>query len=199
MKLLVALLLVFATSCGTLFRPGPTVAPHVSASFLAVRLFATDAADAEERARLPALRDALAGALPNAWAGATGGRGKLVLRTDADIEVELSGKSGTSALTQHKRGGKIVSRTIAVHTIEGGRRLGLAELMATTLHELGHIWCCYGPGTDSGHWADASSNFSSVGLMSSPMVCQGSRGGELVCPTTFSDRELAEMGLMGAR
>src|SRR5687767_7247919 len=198
MRLLLALGVgVTIMSCGLLetLRPGPTIAPLISAKFLTVRLFATDAGDAQEKARLPVLRDALAEALPTAWAGATGGRGQLALRTDADIDVELNGNSGTSVLTQHKRGGKIVSRTIRVHTMEGGRRLSVPELVSTTLHELGHIWCCYGTATDAGHWAGGSSNFSSVGLMSSPMVCQRSSNGELTCPTIFSERELAEMKL----
>jgi hypothetical protein len=154
--------------------------------------------DAQERSRLPALRDSIAGALPSAWATATGGRGMLSVRTDADIDVELDGTAGTSALTQHTRGGKVISRTIVVHTMEGNRHLSIPELMATTLHELGHIWCCYEPGTVDGHWADAPAGFSSVGLMTSPMRCQVSRGSDPVCPSIFSDRELAEMRLIGA-
>jgi hypothetical protein len=158
-----------------------------------VRLVAGDASDAQERARLPQLRDALAGALPDAWAAATQGRGKLALRTDGDIDVKLDGTSGTSALTQHTRAGRVVSRTIVVHTIEDGRRLAVSELMSTTLHELGHIWCCYGAGTVDGHWAEKPQSYSPVGLMSSPMICQVSRGADPVCPTMFSERELGEL------
>lgn len=195
MRLLLALVLVAAGSCGVFARPGPTVTPLISAAFLSVRLVTGGASDAQERSRLPALRDALAGALPDAWATATGGRGRLVLRTDADIDVELDGDAGTSALTQHKRDGKIVSRTIAIHTLDGGRRLSGAEVMATALHELGHIWCCYGPGTKDGHWADAPTAFSSVGLMYSPMTCTVAPDADPVCPSVFGDRELAEMRL----
>ena len=83
--------------------------------------------------------------------------------------MRTSTSSGTSALTQHKLGGRVVSRTIAVHTMEGSHRLSVAELIVTTLHELGHIWCCYGPGTTDGHWSDTPTGFSSVGLMYSPM------------------------------
>src|SRR5437762_12515819 len=193
-----ALALIFASSCGLIgsLRPGPTIAPLISATFLSVHLFVGDEGDAQERSRIPQLRDAIAAALPNAWATATAGRGQLALRTDGDIDVELDGTNGTSALTQHSRGGKITSRTIAVHTIDGNRRLAVPDLLSTTLHELGHIWCCYGPGTSGGHWADPQpTGFSSVGLMYPTIRCQASPGNDPVCPTVFSDRELTEMGL----
>jgi hypothetical protein len=194
-----ALALIFASSCGVIgsLRPGPTIAPLISAAFLSVHLFVGDQGDAQERSRLPDLRDAIAAALPTAWATATAGRGQLSLRTDGDIDVELDGTNGTSALTQHSSGGRVTSRTIAVHTVDGNRHLTVPELMATVLHELGHIWCCFGPGTKDGHWADTPSGFSSVGLMYSPMTCQVSRGSDPVCPTVFSERELAEMRLSG--
>src|SRR3954464_2084167 len=113
--------MVFASSCGVIanLRPGPTIAPLISARFLSVHIFVGENGDAQERSRLPGLRDAIAGALPAAWATATGGRGQLAIRTDGDIDVELDGTGGTSALTQHRLGGKIVTRTIAVHTVEG--------------------------------------------------------------------------------
>ena len=192
-----ALIVIFASSCGVIanLRPGPTIAPLISATFLSVHLFVGDSGDAQEKARLPGLRDSVAAALPAAWATATSGRGQLALRTDADIDVELDGSSGTSALTQHKLGGRVVSRTIAVHTIEGSRRLSVGELLATTLHELGHIWCCFGPGTKDGHWADQPTAFSSVGLMNSPLTCTVTPGSDPICPSVFSDRELAEMRL----
>ena len=194
-----ALALIFASSCGVLgsLRPGPTIAPLISAAFLSVHLFVGNQGDAQERSRMPELRDAVAAALPNAWATATAGRGQLSLRTDGDIDVEFDGTNGTSALTQHSSGGRVTSRTIAVHTIDGNRRLTVPELMATVLHELGHIWCCFGPGTKDGHWADTPTDFSSVGLMYSPMTCHAARGNDPICPSIFSERELAEMRLTG--
>jgi Zn-dependent protease with chaperone function len=194
-RYLLAVALVAAMSCSLLSRAEPTVPPLISAAFLSVHLLAGEASDAEERSRLPALRDTIAGALPAAWVSATFGRGRLALRTDADIEVKLEGTTGTSALTQHKRNGKVVSRTIAIHTLESNRRLSPSELLTVMLHELGHIWCCYGEGTVDGHWADTATGFSPVGLMSSPMRCQGTPGNEPECPSVFSDRELKEMGL----
>src|SRR5207248_3866242 len=133
-----ALALIFASSCGVLgsLRPGPTIAPLISAAFLSVHLFVGNQGDAQERSRMPELRDAVAAALPNAWATATAGRGELSLRTDGDIDVELDGTNGTSALTQHSSGGKVTSRKIAVHTVDGTRHLAVPELMATGLHEL---------------------------------------------------------------
>jgi len=192
-----ALVLIFGSSCGAIasLRPAPTIVPLISAAFLSVHIFVGNSGDAQEKARLPELRDSVAGALPAAWATATSGRGQLAVRTDADIDVELDGTSGTSALTQHKLGGRVVSRTIAVHTIEGSRRLSVGELLVTTLHELGHIWCCFGPGTKDGHWTDAPTGFSSVGLMYSPMTCTVTKGSDPICPSVFSDRELAEMRL----
>ena len=194
-----ALALIFASSCGLIgsLRPGPTIAPLISATFLSVHLFVGDEGDAQERSRIPQVRDAIAAALPNAWATATAGRGQLALRTDGDIDVELDGTNGTSALTQHSSGGRVTSRTIAVHTIDAIRRLTVPELMATVLHELGHIWCCFGPGTKDGHWAETPTDFSSVGLMYSPMNCRVARGSDPICPSVFSERELAEMRLTG--
>jgi len=194
-----ALALIFTSSCGFIgsLRPGPTIAPLISAAFLSVHLFVGDQGDAQERSRIPELRDEIAAALPNAWATATAGRGHLSLRTDGDIDLELDGTDGTSALTQHSSGGRVISRKIAVHTVEGQRHLTIPELMATVLHELGHIWCCFGPGTKDGHWSDTPTDFSSVGLMYSPMTCRVSKGSDPVCPTLFSERELAEMRLSG--
>jgi hypothetical protein len=194
-----ALVLIVGSSCGFIgnLRPGPTIAPLISAKFLSVHLFIGDEGEAQEKTRLPGLRDSIAGALPAAWITATGGLGQLTLRTDADIDVELVGTGGTSALTQHRLGGRVVSRTIVLHTIEGSRRLSLAELLVTTVHELGHIWCCFGPGTKDGHWTDTPSAFSSVGLMYSPMTCTVTPGSDPICPSIFSDRELAEMHLTG--
>jgi hypothetical protein len=189
-------LALVASSCGGFFRVGPTIAPLISARFLSVHLVMGDTADAQEKARLPSLRDSLAGALPTAWATATQGRGQLSLRNEGDIDIELAGTNGTSALTQHGRNGKVTSRTITVHTIDGSRRLTIPDLMSTTLHELGHIWCCYGAGTSGGHWADPQpTGFSSVGLMYPTIRCQASAGSEPVCPSVFSDRELTEMRL----
>ena len=194
-----AFALVVASSCGVLesLRPGPTVAPLISAAFLTVRITAGESGDGQERQRLPGLRDAIAGALPSAWDTATRGLGKLAIRTDSDIEVLLDGSNGTSALTQHSRGGKVTSRSITVHTVDGSRRLTIPELMATTLHELGHIWCCFGPGTSGGHWTDPPAAFSAVGMMYSPMRCEVRAGSDPICPSVFSDRELSAMGLAG--
>jgi hypothetical protein len=196
LSLFLLLALVGASACGGLLRAGPTIPPLISARYLSVHLVMGDTADAQEKARLPALRDSLAGALPAAWASATQGRGQLFLRNEGDIDVELAGTNGTSALTQHTRGGKVTSRTITVHTIDGNRRLTIPDLMSTTLHELGHIWCCYGAGTSGGHWTDPQpAGVSSVGLMYPTIRCQVSAGSEPVCPNVFSDRELTEMGL----
>src|SRR5206468_11956397 len=128
MRWVFVLVVATATACGGLLRAGPTIPPLISARYLSVHLVMGDTADAQEKARLPALRDSLAGALPAAWATATQGRGQLFLRNEGDIDVELAGTNGTSALTQHTRGGKVTSRTITVHTIDGNRRLTIPDL-----------------------------------------------------------------------
>src|SRR2546428_1481447 len=182
-KVLVALPLAAATACGGLLRAGPTIAPLVSARYLSVHLVMGDTADAQEKARLPTLRDSLAGALPAAWATATQGRGQLFMRNEGDIDVELAGTNGTSALTQHSRGGKVTTRTITVHTIDGNRRLTIPDLLSTTLHELGHIWCCYGPGTIGGHRSDPQpQGLASAGPILPIIPCQLSTRCDSVCP-----------------
>src|SRR3989442_1936422 len=139
-NVLFVLTLAVATACGGLLRAVPTIPPLISARYLSVHLVMGDTADAQEKARLPALRDSLAGALPAAWATATQGRGQLFLRNEGDIDVELAGTNGTSALTQHTRGGKVTPRIITIHTIDGNCRLTIPHLMSTTLHALGPIW-----------------------------------------------------------
>ena len=199
LRWLLVLSLAAATACGGLLRAGPTIPPLISARYLSVHLVIGETADAQEKARLPTLRDSLAGALPAAWATATQGRGQLFLRNEGDIDVELAGTNGTSALTQHSRGGKVTSRTITVHTVDGSRRLSIPDLMSTTLHELGHIWCCYGPeANETGHWAtkQASPGLYGVdkyGLMTDPVTCV-SFGAVLSCPNRFSDREMVALG-----
>src|SRR2546428_3252703 len=136
MSWLLVLALVGASACGGLFRAGPTIPPLISARYLSVRLVAGDAADAQEKARLPTLRDSLAGALPAAWATAIQGRGQLFLRNEGDIDVELAGTNGTAALTQHTRGGQATSRTTTVHTIARNSRLTIPDPMSSNAPHL---------------------------------------------------------------
>src|SRR2546430_14924231 len=108
-NVLFVLTLAAATACGGLLRAGPTIAPLISARYLSVHLVTGDTADAQEKARLPALRDSLAGALPAAWATATQGRGQRFLRNEGHIDVQLPGTNGTSAPTHPTPGGEITS------------------------------------------------------------------------------------------
>src|SRR5256712_10237621 len=136
MRWVFVLVLATATACGGLLRAGPTIPPLISARYLSVHLVMGDTADAQEKARLPALRDSLAGALPAAWATATQGRGQLFLRNEGDIDVELAGTNGTSALTQHTRGGQATSRTTTVHTIARNSRLTIPDPMSSNAPHL---------------------------------------------------------------
>src|SRR2546428_3453296 len=136
MRWVFVLVVATATACGGLLRAGPTIPPLISARYLSVHLVMGDTADAQEKARLPALRDSLAGALPAAWATATQGRGQLFLRNEGDIDVELAGTNGTSALTQHTRGGQATSRTTTVHTIARNSRLTIPDPMSSNAPHL---------------------------------------------------------------
>ena len=67
------------------------------------------------------------------------------------------------------------------------------------LHELGHIWCCFGPdaGPDA-HWLQKIPDpllqgVDQYGLMTHPVTCLVKPGIES-CPNRFSDRELRTMG-----
>src|SRR5438067_4537410 len=93
MRWVFVLVVATATACGGLLRAGPTIPPLISARYLSVHLVMGDTADAQEKARLPALRDSLAGALPAAWALATQGRGQLFLRTRAISTLSSRGRT----------------------------------------------------------------------------------------------------------
>lgn len=192
------------TMSGTSLRPPPSPLPTaqvptaspISASSFVVRLRLGDSLDRLESTRLDLLSSSLRQLLPTYWQLATRERGRLrISDRDGDIEILLVGRPGTSIFEQHTRGGSVVSRSITVYTMEGARRLTVQELIATAVHELGHIWCCSGPGTVEGHWIDSPPVFIPVGILNSPMTCKVERDARVVCPYVFSDRELAQMGL----
>lgn len=130
------------------------------------------------------------------WRLATRGLGKLQLvEGSADIGVRVVAARGTSVHLTAADGSQAVVLFVA-------DRLGPvspANMIATALHELGHIWCCEGPGTVDGHWAvkEEATELGGVdrfGLMNHPIDCVQLPVGVLSCPTRFSERELRAMG-----
>jgi len=134
--------------------------------------------------------------LADAWREATRGLGTLtVVRDSADIVVNVIPGRGTSG---HWRGLDGTQRVVLFVVDERGRPWTEGGMTAA-LHELGHIWCCWGPDTaPGGHWSDRRADpflhgVNQFGLMTDVVVCLA-RGAVMACPSLFSGRELAAMG-----
>ena len=151
-------------------------------------------------ASLVPLRDAALGrmrsALASEWKSATRGLGGIqVVEQSADITIFVIAAHGTSV---HRRAAD-GSEDIVVY-VEGelGQKT-VENTVATTLHELGHIWCCQGPDADSGgHWKAKERDpglygVDKYGLMTDPVTCVVF-GAVLSCPNRFSDREMRALG-----
>jgi hypothetical protein len=176
---------------------GPMVA-----NALTVRL-STDAPPRESYApvaSLVPLRDVaitrMRSALSTEWKNATRGLGGLqVVDQSADITIFVLAAHGTSVHRRASDG----SEDIVVY-VEGelGQKT-VENTIATTLHELGHIWCCEGADADGGgHWKTKLRDpglygVDKYGLMTDPVTCI-SFGSVLSCPNRFSDREMLALG-----
>jgi len=177
-------------------------APKLSATSFSVTV---DAAAAETTDPSPALsraRDAavasLRASLPAAWTAATRGLGRLtVVERDAGIPIKVHATGGTSV---HRSGGALIGQEIAIYVAEpDGRVISPGEILSTGLHELGHIWCCFGAGTADAHWDKVQDDgrtlgLNRYGLMNSPIRCNVQPDGSRICPDRFSDRELGALG-----
>lgn len=148
---------------------------------------------------LPA-RDAavaeLSAELAAAWRRATRGLGTLtVVAESADIVVSVIPARGTSG---HWRAADGTHRVLLYVVDERGRPWAEGGMTAA-LHELGHIWCCWGPdAAPDGHWTERRADpllrgVNQFGLMTDVVVCLA-RGAVMACPSQFSGRELAAMG-----
>ena len=136
--------------------------------------------------------------LATEWKSATRGLGSLVVDDrSADITMFVIAARGTSV---HRRNPADDSQDIVIYVSD--QVLGMRTVennVAVALHELGHIWCCYGPdANDTGHWTTklASPGLYGVdkyGLMTDPVTCV-SFGAVLSCPNRFSDREMVALG-----
>ena len=154
------------------------------------------------------LRDAAAAkmkaTLASEWKSATRGLGSLeVVEQSPDITVYLVAARGTSV----HRGFDDGSQDVVVYVSDTFGPQSIENVVATALHELGHIWCCYGPGTypsgteQQGHWLtnERSPGLYGVdkyGLMTDPVTCIAF-GAILSCPNRFSDREMTALGFTG--
>jgi len=162
------------TPPGEQFNPDPSLVPLRDASVARIR--ATLAAE---------------------WKSATRGLGSLLVDDhSADITMFVVAAHGTSV---HRRNPADDSQDMLIYVSgELGVR-SVENVVAVGLHELGHIWCCYGPeANDTGHWAtkQASPGLYGVdkyGLMTDPVTCV-SFGSVLSCPNRFSDREMVALG-----
>jgi hypothetical protein len=176
--------------------------PPMAATRLTVRL-STDSPPRESFApvaSLVPLRDAalarMRSTLVSEWKSATRGLGAIqVVEQSADITIFVIAAHGISV---HRRAAD-GSEDIVVY-VEGelGQKT-VENTIATTLHELGHIWCCEGPDADGGgHWATKLRDpglygVDKYGLMTDPVTCVA-YGAVLSCPNRFSDREMRALG-----
>ena len=174
----------------------------MAATNLAVRV-TTDVAPRDIAPADPSLiplRDAalakMRATLGTEWKNATRGLGTVQLvDQSADITVFLVAGRGTSV---NRHGGDGSEDIVVYVSGEFGPKT-VENIVATTLHELGHIWCCSGPDADDGgHWKVKERDpglygVDKYGLMTDPVTCV-SFGAVLSCPNRFSDREMRALG-----
>ena len=146
------------------------------------------------------LRDAsvakMKSTLPAEWKAATRGLGGLqIVEQSADISVFVLAGRGTSV---NRLGGDGSEDIVIYVSGEFGPKT-VENVIATTLHELGHIWCCHGADADDGgHWKDKLRDpglygVDKYGLMTDPVTCV-TFGPIVSCPNRFSDREMKALG-----
>jgi hypothetical protein len=149
---------------------------------------------------LVAARDAdiarIGATIENEWRLATRGLGAVTLvQSSADIVIYVLPGKGTSLHVLAGDG----SQRILVYAVDEFGTVSAENSVAVALHELGHIWCCFGAGADSdGHWLETTPDpllqgVDRYGLMTHPVTCLLGRGFES-CPNRFSERELRTMG-----
>ena len=140
--------------------------------------------------------------LATEWKSATRGLGGLTLvEQGADIQIQVVAAKGTSV---HRQYPDDLSEDIVVYVSDRLGPQSVENAVATALHELGHIWCCYGPGTfasgteEQGHWLTKERSpglygVDKYGLMTDPVTCV-TFGTFVSCPNRFSDREMTALG-----
>lgn len=135
--------------------------------------------------------------LEQEWSRATRGLGRLrVVEGSEDVSVYVVAGEGTSVNRKSSVDGSI---DIVIYVRGALEDKSPENAVATVLHELGHIWCCFGPDSDGkGHWKEKLRDpglygVDKYGLMTDPVTCV-SFGAVLSCPNRFSDREMRELG-----
>jgi hypothetical protein len=176
--------------------PTPTPRPTPDAARLRVLVTSVGA---------DALAEQLREQLPQAWREATGGRGRLEVVTlptrsggsstvdesssEWDLQLFVVGGAGISNHVGRQVGSRAVVFEHDPSTVQGHQGAEVARV-AVALHELGHIWCCYGPGTFEGHWITETP---APGLMNQYWFIDD--GGNPRFGLVFSERELDAMHL----
>ncbi len=130
------------------------------------------------------------------WRAATRGLGGVrVVDESADITVFVLAGRGTSV----NRLGADGSEDIVIYVSGEFGPKTVENVIATTLHELGHIWCCHGEDSkEGGHWKENLRDpglygVDKYGLMTEPVTCV-TFGPVVSCPNRFSDREMRALG-----
>jgi hypothetical protein len=119
-----------------------------------------------------------------------------VVDSSEDILITVAAARGTSV---HRRAAD-GSEDIVVYAADNNGPISADNGVAVAMHELGHIWCCYGSGTTDGHWSVAQkspelSGVDAFGLMNHPVRCVLFQATRIEsCPNRFSERELRTMG-----
>ncbi len=139
---------------------------------------------------------ALRSTLASEWSAATRGLGALALvDANADITVFVLPGRGTSLHVRASDG----TRRVLLFVVDEFGTMAPENSVAVALHELGHIWCCSGPGAGSdGHWAEKLPDpllqgVDRFGLMTHPVTCLV-KGALSSCPNRFSERDLRSFG-----
>ena len=139
----------------------------------------------------------LAATLADEWKSATRDLSRLELvSASADLTVKVIAAKAQSVHRFAPDGSEDV--LIYVADAPDGAR-AIENIVAVALHEIGHTWCCRGPGTTDGHWSEQQVSpgllgVDRFGLMNHPVNCLVVPTGFLSCPNKFSDRELRTMG-----
>ena len=180
----------------------PVTATHFTARIRVVAIDEqiTGVTSRSDPALVP-LRDndvaALQRSLAADWSVATRGLStlELVAAAPADIVLTVVAARDTPVMVTASDG----SQGIFLYVAEQRTTFSGDNFVAVALHELGHLWCCNGPGSDgSGHWATPVADpllggVDRYGLMNHPVQCY-LIGAIESCPNRFSDRELRTMG-----
>lgn len=134
--------------------------------------------------------------LAREWAAATRGLGTVqVIDGPAEVLIKVVAARSSSVHERSSDG----SQEIRLFVADLSGTESTENLVAVALHEIGHIWCCSGEGSEpGGHWAIAVADpelqgVDRYGLMNHPVSCV-IFGTIVSCPNRFSRRDLVAFG-----